>query len=303
MDLELIVRHPVFVREQAAVRAGRMSHAYLIEGAAGIGKRSFAYAMACLAFCTGENAPCLTCSACRKVTDGNHPDVHYVEPDGAQFKVDQIRELIAGVYESAYEGGGKIYILDRFHLANEAAQNAFLKTLEEPPAGVTFLLLTENAYALLPTVRSRCKHLHLGPMPQEALLACLERALPGNESNAKAAQQAQGNIGQALRLVQDEAYARLYTLAEDILALAEQPTKAAQISLLLEGEKDSLPALLDILEEKLFLRLRKTPSAEGLGRLRAVQDAKQAKKQNVNPGLLTDELAYRMVKGENSWQK
>ncbi|MBP5661802.1 MAG: DNA polymerase III subunit delta, partial [Clostridia bacterium] len=160
-DFSLTVSSPVFSAERDAIRAGRGSHAYLLTGQADIGKRSFALACACALLCRQENAPCMVCPSCRKVMAGNHPDVHILTPDKNLFRVDQVREMLASLYESPYEGGAKAYVLCGFHKANEQAQNALLKSLEEPPRAVTFFLLAENPYALLPTVRSRCKTLKM----------------------------------------------------------------------------------------------------------------------------------------------
>lgn len=299
---ELILGSPVFQREREAILAGKASHAYLIEGAAGAGKKSFALAAACVHFCTGEKKPCFSCPACRKVMEGNHPDVHLVSPDKNMFRVDQVRELLATAYESPYEGGDKIYIIDGFSLANDQAQNALLKTLEEPPRAVSFFLLAENAQGLLPTIRSRCKKLRLTGFSDEAIRAQLNKRFPGHPALEEAVKSAGGNIGRAIRCLEDEEYRRLDALAGELVGKLDT-MDPAHLSALMEKEKDALPLLWELMEQRLLTAMRSQPSPLSLTRLAAVQDAMAAKNRNINSGLILDELAYALVKGGKPWQR
>ncbi len=107
--------------------------------------------------CGSENPPCLICSGCRKTLEGVHPDVIWLSlPREKDISVDRVRELRADVFVRPFEGKKKVYCIERAHKLTVAAQNALLKLLEEPPEYAAFLLLTDNAQALLPTLRSRC---------------------------------------------------------------------------------------------------------------------------------------------------
>lgn len=152
-----------------------------------------------------------------KYLDGLHPDVHTVKPEKNMLKVDQVRAVISTVYETPYEGGAKIYVIHDFHLANEQAQNALLKTLEEPPASVVFFLLAENSLQLLPTVRSRCRKIRLTGYGEAQILQQLERLFPQNGRNTYAARECGGNIGTAVGLVTDEELIRLHDLARELV--------------------------------------------------------------------------------------
>ena len=122
---------------------GRLPHAILIEGPAGTGKKTFAQRIAQSALCTGKEKPCGICEACRKVENQSHPDIcFYTVPEGKKdFPVEQVREIRGQAYVAPNEGACKIYVIDKAHTMNQAAQNALLKLIEEPPPFVCFILL------------------------------------------------------------------------------------------------------------------------------------------------------------------
>lgn len=302
MNLDLISSSAVFLNEKEALLNGKGSHAYIIEGIQGIGKMSFALASSCVHFCESAQKPCFQCAGCRKVKEGIHPDIHIIKPEKNILRVDQVREVLSTIYETPYEGKSKIYIFEQFHLANDQAQNALLKTLEEPPKSVTFFLLCENALALLPTVRSRCKKLRLTEFSEEKILEHLEKVFHENERNRYAAKNSSGNVGVAVKLVEDEEFIELYNIADDIIKQLEKPS-CAGLGVLFEKEKDRLLPLLEILENKFFEFFRKSRSESDLLRIKAVEDAITAKKKNINTGLICDSLAYTLAKGGNKWQR
>ncbi len=297
--MKLTLSRREFLHERDAVLNGMGSHAYIIEGSEGIGKMSYALAVSCVYFCKDENKPCLECSGCRKVLDGTHPDVHIIKPEKNILRVDAVREMLSTVYESPYEGVMKIYIFDDFHKANEQAQNALLKTLEEPPRSVAFFLLTENSYALLDTIRSRCKKIHLGGFTEQQIYDELQSRFPDNESNRFVSDAVGGNIGDALRLIDDSEALRLARLAQK---LTDGTLGASETADVLEKEKDILGEVLYALENRMVILFRKNGKEELL-RLKAVQDAIASKNRNVNNGLITEELAYALAKGGTKWQR
>ncbi|MCI2241808.1 DNA polymerase III subunit [Adlercreutzia faecimuris] len=153
------------VREflRASVASGRVSHAYLFAGPAGSNKTLAAYALAQAVLCPkGPRGPrggrCGDCTACDRVMRRKHPDVRYFAPEGAAgYLVEQIRELVADTALAPIQGARKVYIIDRADLLGTAAANAFLKTLEEPPADVVIILLGRTRESVLPTIVSRCQ--------------------------------------------------------------------------------------------------------------------------------------------------
>ena len=146
------------VREffRAIISSGRVTHAYLFTGPAGSNKTAAAYAFAQAIIC--EKKGCRMCDDCRRVERKKHPDVRYYAPEGVYgYLVDQVRDIVADSMLAPIRAKRKVYILDRVDLLGVQAANAFLKTLEEPPQGVVFILLGRTREAVLPTIVSRCQ--------------------------------------------------------------------------------------------------------------------------------------------------
>ncbi len=143
-----------------ALRQDRIPHAYLFVGPEGVGKRLCALTLAKALNCLSPPEPaecCEQCSSCMKINSGNHADVVLLEPEGELIKIDQVRELQKRLRFRPLEGGRRIHILDQVHRLNEAASNALLKTLEEPPEETHWILITSRPHRLLPTILSRCQ--------------------------------------------------------------------------------------------------------------------------------------------------
>ena len=190
------------------VGRGHISHFYLISGPEGAGKKTLARLLAAAALCRGENKPCMVCPACRKMFGGGHPDCITVEdPDHKAVAVDIVRGARADMYIRPNESDRKVYIFPQ-ELRTEG-QNALLKILEEPPEYGVFILLTDNPEALLPTVRSRCTHLRLLPLPEAALRKKLSEEFPqaDSESLTAAIARSGGYLGQAMALLSEDATA------------------------------------------------------------------------------------------------
>lgn len=189
-----------------SLRAGHISHFYLLSGAEGSGKHTLARLLAAAILCQGEDKPCLRCRACRKVLDGVHPDFITVDdPERKTVPVDLIRQARADMYLQPNESEHKIYLFPRAQDMGLPGQNALLKVLEEPPAYGVFLLLADNPDRLLPTVRSRCTELRLLPLSRSVLLEQLRRDFPQAqpEDLEAAAQRCGGNLGRARELMRD----------------------------------------------------------------------------------------------------
>jgi DNA polymerase-3 subunit delta' len=167
--------------ESSAHRA-QLRNAYLFCGVHGIGKRTLARQFAQRLLCQQPNAPCGECRTCKLVALRHHPDVLWVEPvvsgqliKTAKIGIEAIRELNYQLNIRPVEAERRIAILSQFETANEAAANALLKTLEEPPGNALFLLTASDEQALLPTILSRCERLSLRPLPIYSVQNALER--------------------------------------------------------------------------------------------------------------------------------
>jgi DNA polymerase-3 subunit delta' len=194
-----------------AIAEERVSHSYLFSGLDGVGKRlvalGFAKILNCLTLVSttdvDSNKAGCDCNSCRKIDKGIHPDVFVIEYKGLRdIKVDQIREDVEDrLYFKPFEGRYKVAIVDEADRMSHSAQNAFLKTLEEPPDESIIILLTSSPQSLLPTIRSRCQSLRFEGIPIELIVEELKtrRGLSGEESTMIAFL-SEGSLGRALNL-------------------------------------------------------------------------------------------------------
>jgi DNA polymerase III delta' subunit len=189
-----------------AIEAVRPPHALLLVGPRGVGKTTLALDLAAGLQCEADEPrarPCRRCAACRKVASGNHVDLHLLEPEGAgeQIRIGAVQALVTELSLSAAEGRFRVAIICAAHRLNVDAQNALLKTLEEPGQRTCLMLCADDAAPLLPTVISRAARLHLSALPIEDLVSLLVEERTAQPAHARAAAIAAGGCpGLAIRL-------------------------------------------------------------------------------------------------------
>lgn len=207
-DFGSIVGHEQIISHMKnSILQDKVSHAYVLVGEAGAGKKTLADIYAMTLQCEkGGAVPCKICDPCKKANSKNHPDIIYVEHEKSNsIGVDEIRaQVVDDVGIRPYSGRYKIYIISDADKMTTQAQNAILKTIEEPPDYAVFLLLTTNVDALLPTIRSRCVRLDVRPVSDALVKQYLVENMhvPEHEAGAGAAF-AQGNIGRAEKAAGD----------------------------------------------------------------------------------------------------
>lgn len=186
-------------------QAGSVVHAFLIHGDEGCGKKTLAQTMSMALHCTGEGEkPCLECGPCRRMLMGVHPDHIEVASDSSVISVKMVRDLIDRLTEKPYEGGWRTVIIHDAEKMNEAAQNALLKTLEEPDGRTAFFLLTAHPEGLLATIRSRCRPVFMPRLSEEVIASeLIGRGM--SEGRARyAARLSQGVMGHAIALCRED---------------------------------------------------------------------------------------------------
>ena len=201
---------------QEGITKGKLSHAYIINGETGSGRHLIASALTKALLCenrTPEGDACGVCKSCMQVDSGNHPDLHFITHEKATISVEDIRTgLINDIEIKPYSSSHKIYVIPDANKMTEAAQNALLKTIEEPPEYAMIILLTENYETLLETIRSRCIILNTRPLGKEEITQYLIKNLQMEPDRASiAAGFCQGNVGKAIHFASSDDFQEMKT--------------------------------------------------------------------------------------------
>ena len=227
---QIVGQEAVTEHLQNALRTGSMSHAYIINGERGAGKKLLARTYAAALQCAdprmenGRPEPCGQCRSCLQVMTANHPDIIvWPRKKPPKYSVrDDIRPFLPDVQVKPYQSPWKIYIFEDAEQLGIQSQNALLKTLEEPPAYAVFLLLANGTDNFLPTVMSRCITLQLRQIPEHVTAAYLEKEKGLADAKARlCARFSRGNIGKALELAGSSEFSDF--LKENIRLFSQLP--------------------------------------------------------------------------------
>lgn len=222
---DIIGHEQIIEHLQNAIELDKVSHAYIINGEKGTGKMLIADAFALTLQCEKQDRiPCLKCHSCKQALSGNQPDIiHVTHEKPGSISVEEIRtQLNNDIQVKPYSSPKKIYIIDEADKMTVQAQNALLKTIEEPPAYGVIIMLTSNADALLPTILSRCVLLNIKPVKDSVLKRYLMERLkvPDYKADLSIAF-ARGNVGKAVALASSENFDVIKKDALDMLRYLE----------------------------------------------------------------------------------
>ncbi|MBQ3912892.1 MAG: DNA polymerase III subunit delta' [Lachnospiraceae bacterium] len=246
---DIIGQEGVKAHLTSALAEKKISHAYIFAGEDGSGKMMLAERFAAALQCDSEGTdPCGACLNCMQSEAHSHPDIIYVTHEKKDITVDDIRlQLVNDIRVLPYSGRYKIYIVDEAEKMNEPAQNALLKTLEEPPEYAVILLLAENTGKFLQTILSRCVVLDMRPVERTLIRDYLmaEKQLPDYVANLCASFSC-GCIGKARRIAEDEGFIeakdRVLRLVCDLDRMSQSEISAAIAAI---GDKNSAADLSD----------------------------------------------------------
>ncbi|MDO4321671.1 MAG: DNA polymerase III subunit delta' [Lachnospiraceae bacterium] len=250
---EIIGHKQEIAHLERAIETGKVSHAYIFSGDKGTGKRRLADAFAETLQCEGTGVrPCGECHSCRQAESGNHPDIIYIKHEKpTSIGVEDIRDQLTGdIQIRPYNGKYKIYMIPDAEKMTVQAQNAILKTIEEPPEYAVIILMTTNEQMFLDTIRSRCVVLNLKPVPDDQVKAYLMEQIqvPDYQADICVAF-AQGNIGKAVRLASSEDFSAIKSSAMQLIRNAGKMEISDLIDYVREVQeyKISIQDYLDIL--------------------------------------------------------
>lgn len=308
-------------------RRGGANHAYLLTGAMGLGKRTFAKVLACALFCVSEQKPCGVCEACRRVMAGNEPDVLEVYPEGGkQIPVNTVREVIGAVSQHAFGSGYRVVIIEPVEKMNAAGQNALLKSLEEPLSNVVFLLLTHEFSATLGTIASRCVRVKMTPWPDELMQQALAADDYADADIQRVLPLSGGNIGTALSLLSggdnDEDVKGFVHAALSL----HSDASAVAVSTRLKDAREKSDQLLDALERAIhqtllwktgmvdakalsefpqsWQRISESITLQSLNTmLEAIFEARRMRLGQVNWQSTVDQLMIKLLEEQSVWQQ
>ncbi|WP_338752486.1 DNA polymerase III subunit delta' [Bacillus sp. FJAT-52991] len=323
---ELNELQPVVLRMLTnSLEKKRVAHAYIFEGDQGTGKKNAALFFAKSLLCEEQGTmACEACSNCRRVESGNHPDVHYVEPDGLSIKKQQITFLQQEFSKTAVEAQRKIYIIQHADRMTASAANSLLKFLEEPNSDTVALLLTEQVQRMLPTIISRCQLLVFKPLPPELLQNRLKEegvSMPMASLVAKLT----NNFQEALELSREEWFAQSRTIVLKLYEVLQKNPLEAMVKLQEDfnghfKDKQQVNQALDLLL-LLFKDLLSLQTGKETGlafpdqlallkqsalqssakrvteQMTAILEAKRKLDANMNPQLLMEQLVLNLQGG------
>lgn len=310
-----------------AVAGGKVSHAYIFNGEDGMGKKSLAMALSKVLQCQEQPRPCNQCVSCKQIETANHPDVIFVTHEKTSIGVDDIREQVnADIQIKPYKGPYKIYIIDKAEKLTQQAQNALLKTIEEPPEYALMILLVNNIDAMLGTILSRSVVLNLKPVEKMKVKEFLmtRHHVPDYLAET-AATFSGGNVGKAIKYALSGDFERLKGDVLHILKYIDQ----MELSELIKGvktiseNKSSFEDTIDLMilwyRDVLMFKATNNPdmllykedisllkrqashiSYEGLqGIIKAMEKAKKCIISNVNPEIAIELMLLNIKENYN----
>ena len=275
---------------QDSLYRNKVSHSYLFLGQEGIGKKMIAKEFTKGILCLNDDKYCNNCKSCLEFDGNNNPDFYIVEPEGNNIKIEQIRELQKKVQEKPIIATKKVYLIDNADLMTKEAQNALLKTLEEPPEFVTIILIGENDNAFLNTIKSRCMILHFNYISDTDIKKYIEKNYD-MKITPKMLDIFQGSIGKAIELKDKQ---EQYLIIEEVIKNLENLDLIEFIKKLdiLYTSKDEILDMLDYIN--IILLKKAKEDVKYTNCIEIVENTKKRINQNANYDMSIDNMLFNI---------
>ena len=251
-------------------------HAYMLIGPQGIGKRTFTRILVCALFCTSPKKPCGTCPACQQVLSETLPDLHILRSnEGKRIGVEQVREVLSFISQHAFYQNMHVVIIEALEMMTPQAQNALLKSLEEPSSNVVFFLMAKHFGAALGTIASRCMRVNMLPWPDDIITSTLQRYGYTTQRIEGILSIAGGNIGVALDLLSDtETRKDIDSFVQSVFAIRTD-SDIVRLSTKLKDQRDRAIDYLNALEQALYQLYLATTERQSINTLQSFPQAWQ----------------------------
>lgn len=296
-------------------KKGQAPQALLLSGISGLLKENFAEYLAQILLCSSLNhpKPCNQCSACRQVQKKQHPNLLYLQAlDGAKsIKIEQLRSLLSTLSLNPIETGRRLIVIFNIDTMTVQAQNALLKSLEEPQKSDYYIITSNNEQHVIPTIISRCRFIRLLPWTEKQIYRLLVQNKLSPERATELSRFSQGRPGLALRLEDDQKYRNARELAVKSFFSVKKLTDIPSASSALKDAKENADILLNLLEQEvqtvLYTKYLEKPNyPKGYwsgasdtavkGILQAIIEARKYKSSNVSWQSIADRLLFSIIK-------
>ena len=253
MDRSDVIGQSALLKDlRGLVDSGRGVHSYIFHGPKGGGKRTISSFFAKMILCREKDKPCGYCKSCRQFDSGNHPDVIKIKDNNKGIRIEAIREMREEIGIKPFQGEIKVYIIEDGDTMNPYAQNALLKTLEEPPEHSVIIILAENVATLLPTIVSRCQRIRVPRLTIAEMATLIKKEIGSTEEEAQVfAGLSQGLPGRGLELARSKEYKQMRQDTLGILERLSRSSLSESISCVdyFMDNRDNIVNILDNIEQ------------------------------------------------------
>lgn len=276
---------------KTSIEQQKVSHSYLFIGIDGIGKKIMAKSFAKKVLCLNNDKCNNKCKSCIEFETENHPDFEIIEPDGNSIKIEQIRNLQKRIQEKPIISSKKIYIINDANKMTKEAQNALLKTLEEPPEFAIIILIGNNESSFLETIKSRCIILHFEKISNENIKKYIEKTYDLKNINTDILQMFQGSIGKAIYLKDKiEEYEQIGNIIKNIGQ--KDLIDIINMSKIIYDSKEEIISVLEYINV-ILLQLSKK-DFKYTKCIKIVENTKERLKSNSNYDMCIDNMLFSM---------